>query len=101
MAGVLAGFLTVFGSDAGAGGGTRFCFVFVAVLGASPGASVGVRRDFDPPSLLAVPVLFGAGDSVTAPVVPLPVARFDTGIVLHAHGIVHQRSGVRDAYVDI
>ena len=72
------------------GGGARFCFVFVVVLGAFPGALVGDRRDFDPLPLLAVPALFGADDPVTAPVVPSPVARVDAGIVLHAHGIVHQ-----------
>ena len=90
VVGVPGGFVTVSGRDAGAGGGTRFFIVFVAVLGASPGASCGTCRCFDAPFFLAVSVFFGAGDSVAAPVVPVPVACFGAGIVLHAHGTVHQ-----------
>ena len=95
VVGVFAGFKIVFGS---------VCFAFVVDLVVFPGALVGSRGvfvggrgalaggrgDFVPLPLLAAPVLFVAGEPVPAPVLLLPAARVDAGIVLHTHGIVHQ-----------
>ena len=95
VVGVFAGFKIVFGS---------VCFAFVVDLVAFPGALAGSRGvfavgcgalaggrgDFVPLPLLAALALFDAGEPVPAPVLLLPAARVDAGIVLHTHGIVHQ-----------